>query len=301
MAKRRWWIQSSVFIGLLIAASCGQIDAPVIPRIDPALLTPEAAQGVNGNGLFVLRGERSGEISVDQARTLATAFWRDVGPYISGTIEHDRGGIVHTQLVPCARSYYVESAYTNVPVEVPINLQKELGAQWLVGMCVGTTEEVVIAVSAMATDASVSGGRITVGQANFFCMGVPVGAEIPAAPENIAAVSANSSAKRVSAVPGLTMRAFPASPTTAVWQVAIEAPAVAIGAVSRSSRPLQTFVAGALNGWGSIAFAAPNPNAPNDQSEVIPFQLITGATISFTVTRRVDVPKSLELISFGGR
>ena len=304
MAVTRFGMLGCAFIGLIVVSSCNDIDAPAIPRINLALLTPKAAQGVDANGMFVLRAEGSGEISADQARTLASAFWRDLGSTFEAVVMQDRGGAVHTtQLVPCARSYYVESAYTAVPAEMPSDVIKALGPEWLVGMCYGVTEEAVIAVSAMATDATASGGHLTDagGQGNFFLMGVPVGAEIPAAPESVATVAATSSAKRVSTVPSLTMKAFPAAPTTAVWHISIEAPALATGATSHSTQSLQAFAAGALNGWGSIAFAAANPDSANGQSETIQIQDITGANTSFMVTRRADVPKYLELISFGGR
>jgi hypothetical protein len=295
-----------------IAFLLGCDESILIPKRPPGVaagnLTGAAARSVDAEGLFILPdGGDGGEVEItrQRAKELAAAMWHDAAPFIARIAETDRGGPVHSDLQPCPRAFYVASAYVGVPENSPAVIRKALGPYWLVGLCYNGVEEVVVGVSAFATDARVGSGRIRLeapGIGNFVSMGVPIGIEIPIPPEQIANLAAGGAKRRVASVPRLMMRPRPYGPIVAVWQIALESPIVITGRTSGLSRSKQTFFAGYLNGWTKPTFAAERPDGEGNQvsQETQGYQLRRSETpTEFSVTRRDGLPRVMELISLG--
>jgi hypothetical protein len=289
-------------LAAIAGLSCSDVSAPDPSHVITASVTGDAAAGLNAEGQFILGMNLQDEIARGQARALASAYWTDAYPFILGVMTEDRGAVVHAaDLVPCNRSFYVASAYEVIPPAMPAFIRKALASQWLVGMCYHGVEEVVIAVSALATDAAIENGHLTkTGEGNFFPAGVPVGTEIPMAPEGIANGSAAVSARRVSKVPVLAMRSFPKAPTTAVWAIEIESAVEVVGLESHSRRQTNSFFAGALSGWNSANYAV-GRDEPSRIDSVRFVDLETNVATIYEVVRRAGIPKIVELVSFGGR
>jgi hypothetical protein len=268
--------------------------------LDASVLTGVAAQSLDATGHFILPlhgADSTGEISVDRARRIATAYLSTLSS-VKDMLDGDRGAPIHWGLLtPCPRAYYVESAYSDVPTDAPMVIQKQARSQWLVGFCYGTTEEMVVAISAYATDVTLSddGSRITApGVGNFLPMGVPVGAEVPMSPEATAIATAAASRRRVAEVPQLVMRSIPAAPVIAVWRVGLESDVTVSGELTHVARPRRTVFAGPLNGWRSPAFADAIP--PADAGPILePVQYFDRVV---TLMRKSEAPSRLELITF---
>lgn len=196
----------------MVSASCGEqlptsaTEASVLATS----VTREVAESLNDRGQFVLPFVPQGEIPFDRAKELAAAMWHDAAPFLLLTMERDRKGKVHAyELEPCERGFYAASAYSTVPAEAPNVVQKMLGSHWLIGMCYHGVQEIVVAVSARATDAVVGRGRIHLpepGVANFLTMGVPMGTQIPTDPEQVANLVATTLHRRVATVPTRKLR-----------------------------------------------------------------------------------------------
>ena len=270
-----------------------------------SVLTGNAAAMLDASGQFVLpTGATSeGEISGDRAKVLAMAMWRDAAPFIRNTLERDRGGAIHVDLLePCPRAYYVASAYSHVPANLTPLERKSLGPQWLVGLCYGETQEVVVGVSAFATDVDVAAESPYLrrsGVNNFFPMGVPVGSRIPFPPEEIAEIAAGAASRRIAKVPQLISRPRPWAPVVAVWRVEFESP-FSVRA-NRGNHQTTELLVGPLNGWSrpAIGYAL-----DGDFKEAEPDDLIyDNGTSSRTlrVKRQKGIPRSMELVTMEGR
>jgi hypothetical protein len=294
---------------VLTEACRDQLTNPRAPGVLARAVTGEAARSVDSNGQFVLPQGESGtlpEISADRAKSLAEAMWHDAAPFIQNSIETDRGAPIHSRdLKPCPRAYYVASAYLGVVADLRPVVQKALGPKWLVGMCHGGVEEVVVSVSSFATDAQTDTGRVQLrqpGTANFFTMGVPVGVEIPTPPEQIANLVAEATDRRVTLVPRLIMRPRPTAAVVAVWQVALDAPVTVSGRTSGRSSAHQVIFAGHLDGWSHPALATSLFGAPDDLSDDLNYKDPTkGEQVRIKAIRRGDVPRTMELITVEGR
>jgi hypothetical protein len=250
----------------------------------------------------------SAEISGDRAKQLVAAFWHDGARGLEYGVSRDRGAPIHSsELQPCSRAYYVTSAYRHIRSDAPVIIKKALGPHWLVGLCYGDIEEVVIGVSAFATDAKIGNGRFKVedpGVVNFQVMGVPLGTTIPVTPEQIAQFVTDQTGHLLADVPLLVMRPYPKGAVTAVWQVTLDVPVSAKGNVSGTTRNFKTFFAGHLNGWNAPALAADFPNSILNQSdsEIQEFFWVTPERhTEYAVTRRASITRDLELISIGDR
>jgi hypothetical protein len=298
-----------------IVAACASPDAsaithPVSPSHLAQSVTSDVWRRVDGDNHFLLaQGESSApaEIDGDSARRLAEAFWRHVGWSLAKGVSVDRGAPVHaSDLQPCSRVFYARSAYESIPSQVPPVVAKVLGPHWLVGLCYGSTEEVLVSVSAHAIDIRESTRPNTfahVGDGDFFVMGVPVGAQIPVPPEEVAVAVAEAVGRRVAAVPVLVSRPFPQDAVTAVWELTLDAPVTVTSYASQKSRLVSTLLAGALNGWQTIAYAVGRTdvldNRLNQETQV--FQGPRAPSNAYALTRRPDIARALELVHLEAR
>ncbi len=292
-----------IFLALVIGCGEGNGTAPPARMIRRSV-TQNASANLDANGRFQFEtgAHAPDEIDAITAKSLALAMWKEHAIFLESTITRDRGGAApHTnQLQSCERAYYARSAYEAGAEAASTPLRKAAGAHWLVGLCYGGTEEVVIAVSANATDARLQGSlgrRANRGEANFFTMGVPVGTTIPFSPESVVDTCAQAFGARVSEVPVLTMRPVPNAPTVALWKVTLDR---SVGVrVSRSGRlrSLNTVFVGVVNGWQRPGFAAARADTSDTGVDVVE----DGGPGSSSKTRvslrrKSDVPLTAELV-----
>lgn len=249
-------------------------------------------------------GGTPGEIDAEQAKQLAMAMWRDGYGLMRHIIERDRGTPIHAEeLVVCERAYYVESAYTATPQIDDLAILKSIAPRWLVGLCYGEVQEVVVSVSAFATDAELTanGRRLSrAGEGNFHTLGVPLGSVIPPAPENAVIAVAEATNRRISVVPRLVMRPRPFSAMVAVWHLDLETPVVIRGQESRRSQSVKHIVFGHLNGWHMPVMAHVLDGSGSTEFRSYT-KVRTGQKRDVVLQRKAEVARRLELIQVEGR
>lgn len=223
-------------------AGCGKDSGtlPAAPRVDgPALdaVVTGAARSNLVNGSFVLSAMSSGEtpeITATQAEALAMAWRTDFGPWVQGFLDEGHGGPVPlAQLTVCGKTLYVRSHYEMPPATAmadPVVAAhvRGYGPWWLVSLCEpGGGTDVVLAVSAYATDLSVADGHIVVPRIGgnwFIPLGVRPDEALLPTPEDAAVRAAQATGRRISGVPELVMTAW-GVPQLAQWRLTVEAPA----------------------------------------------------------------------------
>src|SRR6266699_4406320 len=217
------------------AIGCSDVGQPepTAPRISSDFLTVSAQQSVAPDGRFILQhsvlSPNIPEIDEGQARQLATAFVRQFAHFFVPTLEKDRGGTISpSDLQTCPRAFYAAGAYEAISVTPPAVIRKATGPQWIVPFCATGTPQLAVNVSAYATDAVLSKDRTSftsMGEANFQIVGIPVGKQIPADPEDLARSVSQATGQRISTVPELVMRPRPMGPALAVWAITLDNPA----------------------------------------------------------------------------
>lgn len=277
-----------------------------------ASLTPEAASALDGDGKFILPtggGAGSGEISAERAKELALAIWQSHSAFLLSYAEADRGApIASADLVPCPRAYYAESAHEPLGETYPSSLRRHFGAQWLVGLCHGSEQQVAVAIAATATNLNYErlGGRIRFQGArsgDFMFIGVKPGASIPIAPEVAVVLAASATERRAASVPVLRRRAAPHSALNSTWSVELEQPIDVRGKASDVHRSVREIAVGHFEGWMTPKLAVEHPGgASSSISESVTIRdRTTGSERQFQLRRRSAVPKRLEPFSVGGQ
>lgn len=110
-------------------------------------------------GRFRLHGSPQGidELSSDRASQLAAAFVSAFADYLSPRLEAEHGlPIAYHRLQPCERPLYARSSYQPLRGAVQRPTRGAIGAWWLVALCDAGTPAVGVAVSAAATDVSLT-------------------------------------------------------------------------------------------------------------------------------------------------
>lgn len=266
---------------LVAAGACRGVEpgvAPVPPTSAVPFVTADVQGALNASGQFVLQhGALSAtypEITESRAQQLALGLLRRFGDSWRDMLNHDRGGVVHlASLQPCAHAFYAATPYDSPPEGTHPFVRKVNGPQWLVPLCSGGVEEVLIAVSAYATDAALdSRGRLSqAGLANFFAQGIPLGVTVPISPEYAAEAASHLSGRKVSAVPYLLMRPHPYGGAFAVWQIELEAPA-RLHAATRT-RSLSELYVGYADSWTAQLLATDSSAVPTTEDRTIRFPL----------------------------
>jgi hypothetical protein len=157
---------------MLLAAACeaGPIDSDpfrdrTVKQVDLSdLLAPEALAVLGPDGLFPKTAPHHSHFDMileEEAVNLAMAWVRSFGPYNRHQLERQRGGpIDFDRLRPAGRVTVAETPWQALPREIPMPLQKHLGAYFLVTLEEGERAAVTVAVSALATDWQVEGTRL---------------------------------------------------------------------------------------------------------------------------------------------
>lgn len=239
---------SALLCGVLLAG-CGN-GAPDTQEATPATpeaYTPDAGAQLDANGRFTtLAQERQGELTALQARAIAAAFVNDFHASNDSLWSAQHGGpISYEQLAPCGRSMYAESSYEPVSEEFIRPVRSLFGSWWLVTLCEGRQSVMVVGVSALATDVSVSNGSLVrplVSGEEFAAMGIPVaqaGEGEFRAPEIAAGIGYARTGARIRSVPVLVAaRLGQGQAMNASWRLELEHPVRFTGA--RDARSLQT-------------------------------------------------------------
>jgi hypothetical protein len=288
----------SGFAVVLLVGGCSdgiQAVAPLKSTLRTSI-TDELQEAVGENDLFALAQERPGEITAANAEQLAVAFWEDFKPWLSPTFQKERGATLHADaLKSCGRPMYALSAYTSTPADASTTLKRAMGSHWIVGLCYGRTQELVISVSALATDVRLRAtGRTRVenpGRGAFFAAAVPVGASVPPSPEAAVMQVAKLSRRLVTEVPRLAMLPFPVSPFSAVWELHV---AGADGTLDPATAPPTVLFSGSLDDGGirqGFAVSGQKPQVLSEGAVNTPLQ---------KGVERNDAPKHLTVVNPGG-
>jgi hypothetical protein len=149
-----------------------------------------------------------------------------------------------------------------LPQDVTTVLRKAAGPSWLVPFCAAGTEQIVVSVSAYATDATIDGrGRIAnFGDGNFSVQGVPLGLQIPIPPEEVARHVASASHDQIAMLPELVKRELPHAAALAMWHLRTNLPTKVRN--TRGSRTAEDIFVGYYAHWAEeFATADTTPGA----------------------------------------
>jgi hypothetical protein len=219
-----------------------------LPSHDVALkrfVTGNAANHLHGGDTFsfdIVAAGADPEITMSQAELLAQAWSSTYAALLRHYLETGHGGpIAVDRLVPCGRPLYAKSSFEPLDASIDAGFRRAIAPWWLVGLCQNGQIAVSLAVSALATDLTITGGRIQfplTGAGNeFFPMGVPSSWEgpVPTSPEDAVTQAARATGLRATEVPELIAPApHFGPPQRAAWRIVLEAPASMHG--SRSGR-----------------------------------------------------------------
>ena len=198
--------------------------------------TDAAAAAIGPDGRIQLTAPTGGlqpGLSADDARAFASAWMVQFAPVMRSALERDHGGpLSPAELKSCGRVLYARSPFIAPGNEIPAPYRRAYGPWWLVTFCdAAQAPTVSVAVSAWATDLSLTGGKLMIPRISgneFVAVGIPVGhvGEYPSPPESAVELAAQQSGERVSAVPELVMPPNTEGlPQEARWHMVLEAPA----------------------------------------------------------------------------
>jgi hypothetical protein len=316
-------------IGVLACSDKNPTGIPVVAPLRSELLasvTGAAAMAVDASGRFQLAAPVAGrypEITAADANGLAATWAREYGPLHLRFLQETHGGTInfHT-LAICGRTFYVRNAFVPPSADIPSPYLKPYGPWWLVTMCApGDVPTVSVAVSAWATELSISNGKIKfpfVSGNEFFGIGIPLGqvGEFPGSPEAAATLVAKQSGRRVVQVPELIMAANTDGPPQAArWHLTLDSPAnfhsarsgnlavneVFVGSPKVTELGVAVFVASPVQP-SAVGFRWTPLPQPNESWKSYQQRVSASVTIE-SVKRRSDTPARFEpaTIAAGGQ
>ncbi len=311
---RRMRVHRLTPLGVLAVAAiaaCNDSRSPV--AVDPGkigsrYLSGAAAQALNERGQFNLptpvpEGQYA-ELTSGQAEVIANAF---VGGYASFRLadyEQLHGADFNlASTTRCGRIFYAKSAYGPLPSDVPINYRKALGPQWMVTYCDGGVPVLSVAVAAFDTDVRVDqSGSIWTPPgitAAITSEGIPLRlGGTPISPEAAALFAAQSTGKRVSAVPELVLRTPASAGQSALWQVTLESPARVSGVRSGTTSEIAILAVGFDFGYTPVSLFAPVPFQGVDPVDTLTYSPLgspgTSSQMTLPLIRRLGIPHRYE-------
>lgn len=206
-----------------------------------------------------------GEISGEHATLLATIWARQIGMMYNPLLSESRGVATDIrETSPCGRPLYARSPFA-LPTELPAPHRREFGSWWLITFCdAGSVPSVSIAVSALATELTVTDGRIRfpfLSGNEFVPMGVPVGhqGEFPMSPESAVALIHGATGRRAAGAPELiAMTADAGTPHAARWRIPLDTAAAVVTGTEK--REVRAIFVGVLPGKRAVtSFFVPVP------------------------------------------
>ena len=277
----RTWLRAVRTCALVsVAASCGDRGSPVEPGaagVDRSWVIGAAAAALDARGRFVLPAapEATGELSRAQATALGAAYVTTFGPAgLLDAWEQDQGAAIDVaQLRPCPRTVYAATPYVAPADDVLVQIRRYVGAQWLVSLCDPAGASVVsVAVSALATDVRVEGGRIVTQPVQaFFSVGIPAAVgEVPFAPAAAVDLAARATGRRITEVPVLVRAPIPYAAQVAKWRLVLDGPVWVRGTRSGVRRQVTELYVGFGESWHTTALQSPDPSAAARDSLTTP-------------------------------
>ncbi|MBK7905395.1 MAG: hypothetical protein IPJ78_02420 [Gemmatimonadetes bacterium] len=293
----------------MLATFVGCTDQPLTaPRVSASevlvSVTEDVATQVDASGHFRFAPPPAAEvpqISESRARELASAYWTTFGSGLRSAREKQRGAGIARTLTVCPRVYLAESAYEPMAPDVPREYRRGFGAQWLVGLCSGSEQQLAIAVSVEAADLTIDSKGVLIGAraGDFRSASVVPGAVLPVSPEVGAVQAARQFGERVAGVPTLRRLGHRFSAFTSVWVFPVERPVVARGRDSGTSRQSGSLAFGINGGMRDPSVLLGNPDFV-DESRAEPQLVWTeNGSREIILMRRVDVPIRWEAVSRG--
>lgn len=254
---------AAIYIAIGVLAGCGD-SAQTGPRATLELrhaLTATAAQDLDGSGHFAFQPPPASgdipEITLPEAIKFAAAWLQQLGPMVLADLQREHGDtIVLSEVSSCRRALYARSAWRGDPTlannPFAASYIRAYGPYWLVPFCSASGDQVTtVAVSAYATDLSLSGGKLVIpviGGEWFHWQGIPQGqeSELPTGPEDAAIRAAQLTGKLVTAVPELVIPdRSEGGPMDARWRITLDQAATVL--VGTAQQPRQ--VADLYIGW----------------------------------------------------
>ena len=314
----------AVIIATNIAACTGDLANPdSLPdrQAVSAAVVGAAAADLDANGQFAnLQTSAPDELASADAIRLANAYAKEFVPFQYDFLKKARGGPIDLkQLAACGRPLYAGAAFEPLPSTIDVVHRRPFGAWWLITLCAGSTPQVSLAVSALATDLRLEDGKIKFPAAagnEFLAVGIPLGhqGEFPAAPEVVAVRTAEFSGRRLTTVPTLIMTAYTEGlPQDSRWEINLES-SIRVRVVGLGDVTTQRLYSGSVaerNGRSSFIQYVAAPNQPPNFEFTYPPTATVGETkesydaklqngyLKATATRRPDRPIKFEVVSGG--
>jgi hypothetical protein len=314
-----------VYSALLVLVAGCQQENPAAAIVRPMLrqaVSGGAARALLTNGSFALPTGRQAadELSDGEATAIAAAWVKQYAPYTHTFLDNTRGGPIRLKSVqPCGRALYARSSFTTPPAELPAPFQRPYASWWLLTFCDVSTPVLSVAVSARATDLTLTNGQLAfppMSGNEIFGLGIPLGhqGEFPSAPEGVVQAAAQRFGTTVISLPDLIM-GLPSDgpPQAARWHLklaaavplqrstgAFTADEVFVGLTALGRSDLQTLVA-AQQQPSEIAVPWQSPPAIGE-SEATYNARSAGGRQTAHATRRADTPMLFEpAVLAGGR
>lgn len=238
------------------------------------------------------------QIDEDRAREIASAFIASHLQGLRAALEEDRGASIDVRTVsPCPRVFYAESAFEELPDDVPGIYHRMYGPWWLTTLCTPGGEPVVaLGISAYATELGIAGGKLTypdISGGEFRVVGIRPGDEnlLPIPPEAAVRRAADMASRRIASVPRLVLR-LPGSayPQLAHWQLTLDSEAeFTIPGGEGSVRARDVFVGAEVRSKPRVRRAAPN------QPDAIDVEWRPSAVIGQTRDTPLPAPRTTRL------
>jgi len=312
-----------------VLLACSEKSPTGIPLIQPekgdllASVTGRAAAALDASGKFKFVNQSAAqhsEITSGEANDLASVWVHEFGPLHLRFLQETHGAPInfHT-LTKCGRTLYVRNAFTPPSADIPSPYLRPYGPWWLVTMCAqGVVPTVSVAVSAWATELTISNGSIQFPRASggeFFGIGIPLGqvGEFPSSPEAAATFAAKESGMRVADVPELIMSANTDGPPQAArWHMKLDKQAKLLGKKSGALTVSDVFVGSPQTTKLGIALYVASPDQPSRVEfrwSVLPElheqwkayqQRMYASTKTASAMRLIDTPARFEIATAAG-
>ena len=292
----------SVLIASVLFTACdGQIAVPPqpLPQDIRRFVTGDAALALNDAGHFTLPDSvtrPSGQVDEEHAISAAIRYVRTYGRWFVGSWSRERGATVDlARLAPCGHAFYATSPYRALPANVSESRKRYFGPHWIVPICNGPSTEVVVSLSARATELQNS-DFVPTSNEGLVSFGVPadIASRAPFTPETAVALAYQITGKRVSGVPVLIQAAAPDAPATSSWVVQLESPVSVRGVESAVRRDRGRLYIGFLHSFFAIGALDVDPrHAVEPPMELTDEQ----SKVRFSASARPEFPLALELVA----
>jgi hypothetical protein len=310
-----------MFVIQLSVACSDSPSPPSTPQLPiRSLVTGAAAAGLTAAGKFKLGGppaDATAQISRARAEELAAIWPGQFGVWIRPRLEREHGAAVDlANLRVCGETVYAESPYEPVEATLARKLavgvyRRVFGPWWITQLCgVQGKPEVILAISAYASDLSIEGGKIqmpSVGGEWFAHEGIPRSLQVPLLPSaELAAVeTAKRTGRRVAEVPQLVIPSRPDGfPYHARWRIVLEDVAAATRIKDGSRKESREFYFGRRPAQPSAGFEIPSDTQPDQVTVQYRDDLVLGLPVpeipryaQLSVRRRSSLMTAFEKVT----